>query len=30
MNNILDNLNPQQKKAVTADLGQVLVLAGPG
>ena len=30
MNNILDNLNPQQKRAVTADLGQVLVLAGPG
>ena len=30
MNNILDNLNSQQKKAVTAALGQVLVLAGPG
>jgi DNA helicase-2/ATP-dependent DNA helicase PcrA len=28
--NILENLNSQQKKAVTAALGQVLVLAGPG
>lgn len=28
--NILDDLNPQQRQAVTADLGQVLVLAGPG
>ncbi len=26
----LDQLNPQQHKAVTADDGQVLVLAGPG
>jgi DNA helicase-2/ATP-dependent DNA helicase PcrA len=28
--NILDDLNSQQRQAVTADLGQVLVLAGPG
>ena len=26
----LDTLNPQQRKAVTAGAGQVLVLAGPG
>lgn len=28
--NILDDLNPQQQQAVTADAGRVLVLAGPG
>ncbi len=27
---LLDDLNPQQKKAVTAGDGQILVLAGPG
>ncbi|HQF46627.1 MAG TPA: UvrD-helicase domain-containing protein, partial [Anaerolineaceae bacterium] len=27
---ILANLNPQQREAVTAGLGQILVLAGPG
>jgi DNA helicase-2/ATP-dependent DNA helicase PcrA len=27
---ILHNLNPQQKEAVTAEPGQILVLAGPG
>ncbi len=27
---LLDSLNPQQLKAVTADDGQILVLAGPG
>ena len=27
---ILQYLNPQQKEAVTAESGQVLVLAGPG
>jgi DNA helicase-2/ATP-dependent DNA helicase PcrA len=27
---ILSNLNPQQREAVTAGLGQILVLAGPG
>ena len=26
----LENLNPQQQKAVTAGNGQILVIAGPG
>ena len=30
MNNMLDILNPQQQKAVTAPPGPTLVLAGPG
>lgn len=30
VNEILSDLNPQQQAAVTAGLGQVLVLAGPG
>jgi len=30
MQQLLDNLNPQQQQAVTAGLGQNLVLAGPG
>ncbi|MHC1781980.1 MAG: UvrD-helicase domain-containing protein [Anaerolineaceae bacterium] len=30
LNEILADLNPQQKRAVTAEDGQVLVLAGPG
>lgn len=30
MNSLLESLNPQQQQAVTAGLGPVLVLAGPG
>jgi len=30
VDNLLDNLNPQQLQAVTAPAGQTLVLAGPG
>ncbi len=30
VDHLLDNLNPQQLQAVTAPVGQILVLAGPG
>lgn len=30
MNSLLSNLNPQQQQAVTAGLGPILVMAGPG